>query len=162
MNRRAFLGTVSCGLGGLALSGTEAGKQDGLPRVDLHVHLAGHVPSEQFDAFTTLHNVYAVKVAQHYLDSGFTSIPSGIYWAITTLTTVGFGDITPATGFGKFIASFVMIMGYGVIAVPTGIVTFEIASTVKAMKENRECNGCGHHNHEADANYCKSCGEKLG
>jgi len=94
-------------------------------------------------------------------DSGFTSIPSGIYWAITTLTTVGFGDITPVTSFGKFIASFVMIMGYGVIAVPTGIVTFEIASSVKSMKEKRECSGCGHHNHDADANYCKSCGEKL-
>ncbi|MFC2112505.1 ion transporter [Bacteroidota bacterium] len=93
--------------------------------------------------------------------SGFTSIPSGIYWAIVTLTTVGFGDITPVTNLGKFIASFVMIMGYGVIAVPTGIVTFEIASSVKSMQENRECKECGHHVHDADANYCKSCGEKL-
>ena len=94
-------------------------------------------------------------------DSGFSSIPSGIYWAITTLTTVGFGDITPVTSFGKFIASFVMIIGYGVIAVPTGIVTFEIASAVKAGREKRECQACGHHAHDADANYCKSCGEKL-
>ncbi len=94
-------------------------------------------------------------------ESGFTSIPSGIYWAITTLTTVGFGDITPLTSMGKFIASFVMIMGYGVIAVPTGIMTFEIASSVRAMQEKRECEGCGHHVHDADANYCKSCGEKL-
>ncbi len=94
-------------------------------------------------------------------DSGFTSIPAGIYWAIVTLTTVGFGDITPATNLGKFIASFVMIMGYGVIAVPTGIVTFEIASTAKSLKEKRECDECGHHSHDADANYCKSCGEKL-
>jgi voltage-gated potassium channel len=93
--------------------------------------------------------------------SGFTSIPSGIYWAITTLTTVGFGDITPISSLGKFIASFVMIMGYGVIAVPTGIVTFEIASSVKAMQEKRECSGCGHHQHEVDAFYCKTCGEKL-
>jgi len=93
--------------------------------------------------------------------SGFTSIPAGIYWAIVTLTTVGFGDITPITNLGKFVASFVMIMGYGVIAVPTGIVTFEIASSVKSMKEKRQCNECGHHAHDVDANYCKSCGKKL-
>jgi voltage-gated potassium channel len=54
-----------------------------------------------------------------------------------------------------------MIMGYGVIAVPTGIVTFEIATTVRTMRERRECPACGHHAHDADANYCKSCGEKL-
>jgi voltage-gated potassium channel len=94
-------------------------------------------------------------------ESGFTSIPAGIYWAITTLTTVGFGDITPVTGFGKFIASFVMIIGYGVIAVPTGIVTFEIASAVKSQREKRVCKACGYGSHDADANYCKSCGEKL-
>ena len=94
-------------------------------------------------------------------DSGFTSIPAGIYWAIVTLTTVGFGDITPVTTLGKFIASFVMILGYGVLAVPTGIVTFEIASSIKAVRESRICDHCGHGAHEADANYCKSCGEKL-
>lgn len=94
-------------------------------------------------------------------DSGFTSIPAGIYWAITTLTTVGFGDITPTTGFGKFIASFVMIIGYGVIAVPTGIVTFEIATAVKSNRGKRVCKACGHSSHDADATYCKACGEKL-
>lgn len=94
-------------------------------------------------------------------EGGFTSIPAGIYWAIVTLTTVGFGDITPVTTLGKFIASFVMIMGYGVIAVPTGIVTFEIASSIKAVREKRNCDHCGQGIHEADANYCKSCGEKL-
>ena len=93
--------------------------------------------------------------------SGFTSIPAGIYWAIVTLTTVGFGDITPVTTLGKFIASFVMILGYGVIAVPTGIVTFEIATSIKSSRENRECKHCGHRAHDVDANYCKSCGEKL-
>jgi voltage-gated potassium channel len=101
--------------------------------------------------------MYLIEGEEH----GFTSIPAGIYWAIVTLTTVGFGDITPMTNLGKFIASFVMILGYGVIAVPTGIVTFEIASTVKSMKEKRVCDACGCHSHEADANYCKSCGEKL-
>ncbi len=94
-------------------------------------------------------------------DSGFTSIPAGIYWAIVTLTTVGFGDITPLTTLGKFIASFVMILGYGVIAVPTGIVTFEIATSIKTAREHRECEDCGHRVHDMDANYCKSCGEKL-
>ena len=94
-------------------------------------------------------------------NNGFTSIPVGIYWAIVTLTTVGFGDITPLTTFGKFIASFVMIMGYGIIAVPTGIVTFEIATSIKTAREHRECEDCGHRTHDVDANYCKSCGEKL-
>ena len=94
-------------------------------------------------------------------DSGFTSIPAGIYWAIVTLTTVGFGDITPVTTLGKFIASFVMILGYGVIAVPTGIVTFEIATSIKNVRENRVCEQCGHKVHDVDAIYCKSCGEKL-
>ncbi len=94
-------------------------------------------------------------------DSGFTSIPAGIYWAIVTLTTVGFGDITPVTTLGKFIAGFVMILGYGVIAVPTGIVTFEIASSIKNVRESRVCEHCGHGIHDVDANYCKSCGEKL-
>ena len=94
-------------------------------------------------------------------DSGFTSIPAGIYWAIVTLTTVGFGDITPVTTLGKFIASFVMILGYGVIAVPTGIVTFEIATSIKSAREQRECKHCGHRAHDVDAHYCKFCGEKL-
>ena len=94
-------------------------------------------------------------------ESGFTSIPAGIYWAIVTLTTVGYGDITPVTLLGKSIASLVMVIGYGIIAVPTGIVTFEIASAVKHQKEMRVCDHCGHHQHDADANYCKSCGEKL-
>jgi voltage-gated potassium channel len=94
-------------------------------------------------------------------NSGFTSIPAAIYWAIVTLTTVGFGDITPMTTLGKFIASFVMIMGYGIIAVPTGIVTFEIASSIRAAREKRVCNHCGHGDHDADATYCKSCGKKL-
>ena len=94
-------------------------------------------------------------------ESGFTSIPAGIYWAIVTLTTVGYGDITPVTLLGKAIASFVMVIGYGIIAVPTGIVTFEIATAVRHERERRECIHCGHTQHDADANYCKSCGEKL-
>jgi len=94
-------------------------------------------------------------------DSGFSSIPVGIYWAIVTLTTVGYGDIAPATSLGKFIASLVMILGYGVIAVPTGIVTFEIATAARSPKSKRLCPSCGHGNHDPDAKYCKACGEKI-
>ena len=94
--------------------------------------------------------------------NGFTSIPKGIYWAIVTLTTVGYGDIAPSTNLGQFIASFVMILGYGIIAVPTGIVTAEIARTGKISKPTTQyCPNCLKGNHEADAIYCKYCGEKL-
>ena len=93
--------------------------------------------------------------------SGFTSIPAGIYWAIVTLTTVGYGDITPITNLGKFIASFVMIIGYGIIAVPTGIVTFEIASATREMKDKTLCPGCGHTGNDLDAKFCKDCGVRL-
>ncbi len=94
-------------------------------------------------------------------ESGFTSIPVGMYWAIVTLTTVGFGDITPITFFGRTLAALVMIMGYGIIAVPTGIVTVELAE--QSRKQNREvvCASCGAKYHDADAVYCKLCGEGL-
>lgn len=101
--------------------------------------------------------MYLVEGEEH----GFTSIPAGIYWAIVTLTTVGYGDITPATGLGKFISSLVMVIGYGVIAVPTGIVTFEIASAARSQREKRECKSCGHRDHDPDAAFCKACGKEL-
>jgi len=93
--------------------------------------------------------------------SGFTSIPTGVYWAIVTLTTVGFGDITPITALGKFIAGFVMILGYGIIAVPTSIVTYEVATTAMKNMEKKFCSNCGHLHNEKDANYCKDCGADL-
>jgi len=93
--------------------------------------------------------------------SGFTSIPAGIYWAVVTLTTVGFGDITPVTSLGKFIAGFVMILGYGIIAVPTSIVTYEVAVSTMRNQDNRKCKECGNDMHEKDARYCKECGAKL-
>ncbi len=94
--------------------------------------------------------------------SGFGSIPESIYWAIVTLTTVGYGDIAPATAFGRFIASFVMILGYGVIAVPTGIVTAEISNNSKKDKVSTQvCDECLYEGHDADANYCKKCGAKI-
>jgi voltage-gated potassium channel len=95
-------------------------------------------------------------------ESGFTSIPQGIYWCIVTLTTVGYGDITPQTVLGQTIASVIMIMGYGIIAVPTGIVTAEIANQRKPSSISSQiCASCGLLGHDEDAKYCKSCGFHL-
>lgn len=96
-------------------------------------------------------------------EAGFTSIPVSIYWCIVTLTTVGFGDITPITPLGQFIASFVMIMGYGIIAVPTGIITAEIAKNMPKTKESdkKVCQSCGSHEHLITAKYCQDCGSEL-
>jgi len=108
-------------------------------------------------------------------DSGFTSIPAGVYWAVVTLTTVGFGDITPQSPVGQFLATIVMVMGYGIIAVPTGIVTVELAEQARAESGGRarsaagdvgrprrlSCAGCGRAGHDADARHCKWCGGAL-
>lgn len=96
-------------------------------------------------------------------ENGFTSIPMSMYWAIVTLTTVGFGDITPITSIGKFIASLIMLMGYGIIAVPTGIVTSEMtqANNRRKMAEARMCRNCEQVVFDKDAAYCKFCGEKF-
>jgi voltage-gated potassium channel len=94
--------------------------------------------------------------------NGFTSIPESIYWAIVTITTVGYGDISPVTPLGKFIASFMMFVGYGIIAVPTGIVTTEMAISMRNKKHGMEtCPGCGREGHDGDAGYCKYCGTRL-
>jgi voltage-gated potassium channel len=92
--------------------------------------------------------------------NGFVNIPKGIYWAIVTLTTVGYGDISPQTPLGQFFASIVMILGYGIIAVPTGIVTVEISKAVGKVS-TESCHSCGVEGHDADANNCKYCGAKL-
>lgn len=95
-------------------------------------------------------------------ETGFTSIPDSIYWAIVTITTVGYGDISPATPLGKFIASIIMLIGYGIIAVPTGIITTEMTLAARLKKHGAEtCPGCGKEGHDADAAFCKYCGEKL-
>lgn len=94
--------------------------------------------------------------------NGYTSIPTAIYWAIVTLTTVGYGDISPRTPLGQVIASVVMILGYGILAVPTGIVTAEL--TTRAMHRpptTRTCQNCLTEGLEADAVYCKQCGHRL-
>lgn len=94
---------------------------------------------------------------------GFSSIPLSVYWAIVTLTTVGFGDITPQTSLGQFISAFVMIIGYAVIAVPTGIVTAEIANQQDIAKRlsTQVCRMCGEDKHAVDAKFCKGCGHSL-
>jgi voltage-gated potassium channel len=95
-------------------------------------------------------------------ENGFTSIPQSIYWAIVTITTVGYGDIAPATPLGKVIASFVMLLGYGIIAVPTGIVTTEMAMAVRKNEQsNQACPSCGREGHDRDAKHCKYCGAAL-
>jgi voltage-gated potassium channel len=94
-------------------------------------------------------------------EAGFTSIPRGVYWAIVTLTTVGYGDIHPITPIGQLVASLVMIMGYGIIAVPTGIVTVELAQQARKMESGLACPSCGREDHERDAAHCKGCGAQL-
>lgn len=94
-------------------------------------------------------------------EAGFTSIPRGVYWAIVTLTTVGYGDIHPITPVGQFLASLVMIMGYGIIAVPTGIVTVELAHQARMETFHLPCSSCGAEDHDRDARFCKACGGRL-
>ncbi len=94
-------------------------------------------------------------------ENGFDSIPEGIYWAIVTLTTVGYGDIAPATTLGRFIASFVMVLGYGIIAVPTGIVTAEFTMHKRKKVTTQVCPECLFEGHDHDAEYCKKCGAKI-
>jgi voltage-gated potassium channel len=93
--------------------------------------------------------------------NGFTSIPRSIYWAIVTLTTVGYGDIAPKTPLGQAMASLIMICGYGIIAVPTGIVSAEMVKATGVGKEQKICPGCKAVYHDGDAQFCKYCGEKL-
>ncbi|HEV7332138.1 MAG TPA: ion transporter [Flavisolibacter sp.] len=95
-------------------------------------------------------------------ESGFRSIPESIYWSIVTITTVGYGDITPVTSLGKFIASLIMFIGYSIIAVPTGIVTSEMVSRTRFKGHNPNvCPACGREGHDAGAAFCKWCGAKL-
>lgn len=95
-------------------------------------------------------------------ESGFKSIPISIYWCIVTLTTVGYGDIAPITPLGQFISAIIMIMGYGIIAVPTGIISAEYAQSTKDIDVNTQlCINCGTGNHKDDAKFCDACGQDL-
>jgi voltage-gated potassium channel len=101
--------------------------------------------------------MYVVEGPQH----GFNSIPTGIYWAIVTVATVGFGDISPATPLGRFLASVLILIGYGIIAVPTGIYTAEMVAGLRAQRDGRRCEACGTEGHEPDAAHCRTCGAAL-
>ncbi len=94
-------------------------------------------------------------------DRGFTSIPTSIYWAIVTLTTVGYGDISPQTPLGQMLAALIMITGYGIIAVPTGIVTVEMSRAAFQKVSNQACPQCSAEGHDTDAAHCKFCGARL-
>jgi voltage-gated potassium channel len=95
-------------------------------------------------------------------ENGFTSIPTAMYWTVVTLTTVGYGDVSPRTGLGRALASLVMILGYGIIAVPTGIVTAELTQAGRpATVSGQACPNCGIEGHDPDARYCRRCGTPL-
>ncbi|GIX36061.1 MAG: ion transporter [Lysobacteraceae bacterium] len=95
-------------------------------------------------------------------ERGFTSIPVGMYWAIVTMATVGYGDLTPQTPLGQFVTSVLILIGYGIIAVPTGIYTTELAHTLREeQRDRRQCGQCGLGDHERDAAFCRNCGRML-
>ncbi|MCE8022716.1 ion transporter [Billgrantia aerodenitrificans] len=102
--------------------------------------------------------VYMIEPAE----AGFTSIPMSIYWAIVTLTTVGYGDIVPVTPLGQAISTLVMLIGYSIIAVPTGVFSAEVIRSIRADRySDQACPGCGHDRHEKRARYCLKCGTWL-
>ncbi|MFM8331131.1 MAG: ion transporter [Candidatus Methylumidiphilus sp.] len=116
----------------------------------------------------TISTLLVVFGATMYLiegpENGFTNIPVSIYWAVVTLTTVGFGDITPKTDLGRAVSAVVMVIGYAIIAVPTGIFTAELNQEMRRQDHRRSqrlCNGCGKRGHEDEANYCLNCGAAL-
>lgn len=107
--------------------------------------------------------MYVIEGPEH----GYTSIPTGMYWAIVTMATVGYGDISPETVFGRFVASLLILIGYSIIAVPTGIYTAELASSLReasrdtAHHDHRGCPDCGLEGHDPDAMHCRHCGTSL-
>jgi voltage-gated potassium channel len=114
--------------------------------------------------FTILTIVVIVGALMHVVEgpaNGFTSIPTGMYWAVVTLTTVGYGDISPQTPVGRLLATMVMLMGYGIIAVPTGIVTAEMTRAIRGPISTQACPHCAAEGHDFDAKFCRKCGAKL-
>jgi voltage-gated potassium channel len=103
-----------------------------------------------------------VYVVESPVNDKFDSIPQSVYWSIVTITTVGYGDISPVTPLGKFVASLIMLLGYAIIAVPTGIVTVELTKTARQEQmHNKVCPNCSKEGHDNDAGYCKFCGHSL-
>jgi len=114
--------------------------------------------------FTVLTLVVIIGSTMYLMEgpkNGFTSIPTSIYWAIVTMTTVGYGDIAPQTVLGKMLASAVMIIGYAIIAVPTGIVSVELAQAKRVEMNTQVCTQCAREGHDTDAHHCKYCGAAL-
>lgn len=133
-----------------------------------YVHLGAALAASRRKIFVFLSGVLMIVMVLGTLmyviegpANGFTSIPTSIYWAISTMTTVGFGDITPKTDFGRFITSIMMLMGWGTLAVPTGIVTAELASSRTEQITTRTCKECMSEGHGATDQYCRHCGAKL-
>jgi voltage-gated potassium channel len=119
-----------------------------------------------FAVFTLVVILGSVMYLIEGAENGFTSIPRSIYWAIVTLTTVGYGDISPQTITGQMLAALIMIIGYGIIAVPTGIVTAELSrfhagTRAEPPSDRGPCPNCGLRGHDPDAAYCKQCGTSL-
>jgi voltage-gated potassium channel len=115
---------------------------------------------------TVLTIVVIIGALMHLVEgpgAGFNNIPTSIYWAIVTITTVGYGDIAPGTAFGQFIASVLMIIGYAIIAVPTGIITVDMARQQhqKNFSNTISCPNCSKEGHDSEAAFCKYCGQKL-
>jgi len=103
-----------------------------------------------------------IYVVENNVNPGFSSIPESIYWAIVTITTVGYGDISPVTNIGKLVASLIMLLGYAILAVPTGIVTVELSRRAKHDDPNSQaCPNCSRYGHDSDAKFCKYCGHSL-
>ena len=133
-----------------------------------YVHLGAALAASRRKIFVFLSGVLMIVMVLGTLmyviegpANGFTSIPTSIYWAISTMTTVGYGDIVPKTDFGRFIASAMMLMGWGTLAVPTGIVTAELASSRNEQITTRTCKECMSEGHAATDQYCRHCGAKL-
>jgi len=133
-----------------------------------YVHLGAALAASRRKIFVFLSGVLMIVMVLGTLmyvvegpANGFTSIPTSIYWAISTMTTVGFGDITPKTDLGRFITSIMMLMGWGTLAVPTGIVTAELASSRTEQITTRTCKECMSEGHGATDQYCRHCGTKL-
>lgn len=101
--------------------------------------------------------MYLIEGEEH----GFSSIPKGVYWAVVTMTTVGYGDIAPETAWGQILASFIMILGYAIIVVPTGVFSVELHQAMKHSESVRVCPECAREGHEVSSLYCRFCGGKL-
>jgi voltage-gated potassium channel len=114
-----------------------------------------------FVVFTIVIIVGALMYLVEGADAGFTSIPISVYWAVVTLTTVGYGDIAPVTALGQFLSALLMIVGYGIIAVPTGIVTTELVRGQGREMTTQACRECSLEGHDPDARFCKRCGAGL-